>query len=164
VGLGAFACAVALAAVPLARGSDAVQETGLRVAAIALVALVAALVLGWSWLLPGSLVVLGGLYAAQLAVDDAALDTAAPVFAAGLYLTAELGYWSLEERERVQTEPGETLRRAGFVAVFGLGALLVASGLLALVDAVRAGGLAVDVLGAAAAAAALLAVVLYARR
>jgi hypothetical protein len=150
--------------VPLARGSDAVQETGARVAAIALVVLVAALVLGWSPLLPASLVVVGGLYAAQLAVDDAALDTVSPVFAAGLFVTAELGYWSLEERERVRADPGEALRRAGFVAVFGLGALLVASALLALVDAVRAGGLAVDVLGAAAAAAALLAVVLFARR
>jgi hypothetical protein len=150
--------------VPLARGSDAVQETGLRVAAIALVALLAALVLGWSWLLPASLLVLGGLYAAQLGVDDATLDAVAPVFAAGLFVTAELGYWSLEERERVQAEAGEDLRRAGFVAAFGLGALIVGSGLLALVDAVRAGGLVVDVLGAAAAAAAVLAIVLFSRR
>lgn len=136
----------------------------MRVAAIALVLLVAALVLGWSSLLPASLLALGGLYAAQLAIDHAALDTFTPVFAAGLFVTAELGYWSLEERERIRTERGEELRRAAFVAMFGLGALLVASGLLALVDAVRAGGLAMDVLGAAAAAAALLAVVLYARR
>jgi hypothetical protein len=136
----------------------------LRVVAIAVVALVAALVLGWSWLLPASLLVLGGLYATQLAVDDAALDTVAPMFAAGLFTTAELGYWSLEERERVRAEPGEGLRRAGFVAAFGLGALLLASGLLALVDAVRAGGLAVDILGAAAAAAALLSVVVLSRR
>lgn len=136
----------------------------MRIAAVALVALVAALVLGWSSLLPVSLVVLGGIYAVQLSVDDAALDGASPMFAAGLYVTAELGYWSLEERERVRAEPGEGLRRAGFVAALGLGALLVASVLLVVVDAFRAGGLAVDVLGAAAAAAALLAVVVLARR
>lgn len=140
------------------------QQVGARVAAVALVALVAALVLGWSSLLPASLVLLGGIYAAQLGVDDAALDGASPMFAAGLYVTAELGYWSLEEREWVRAEPGEGLRRAGFVAALGLGSLLVASGMLVLVDAVRAGGLAVDVLGAAAAAAALIAVVVLARR
>jgi hypothetical protein len=150
--------------VPIVRGSDALQQVGVRVAAIALVALVAALVLGWSSLLPASLLLLGGIYAAELGVDDAALDGASPVFAAGLYVTAELGYWSLEERERVRAEPGEGLRRAGFVAALGLGALLIASVLLVVVDAIRAGGLAVDLLGAAAAAAALLAVVVLARR
>lgn len=136
----------------------------MRVAAVALVVLVAALVLGWSSLLPVSLVGLGGIYAAQLSVDDAALDGASPMVAAGLYLTAELGYWSLEERERLHAEPGQSLRRTGFVAALGLGTLLVASVLLVVVDAVRAGGLAVDVLGAAAAAGALLAVVVLARR
>lgn len=140
------------------------QEVGARVAAIAVVALIAALVLGWSWLLPASLLALGGLYATQLAVDDAGLDGASPLIAAGLYVTAELGHWSLEERERVPADPGEALRRAGFVAVLGLGALLAAAALLALVDVVSAGGLAVDVLGAGAAAAALLVVVLFARR
>lgn len=136
----------------------------MRVAAVALVALVAALRLGWSPLLPTSLVLLGGIYAAQLSVDDAALDGVAPVFAAGLYVTAELGYWSLEEREGVKAEPGEGFRRLAFVAALGLATLLVAAALLALVDAVRAGGLAVDLLGALAAAAALLVVVLAARR
>jgi len=141
-----------------------VLEVGVRVAAVALVALVAALRLGWSPLLPTSLVLLGGIYAAQLSVDDAALDPVAPVFAAGLYVTAELGYWCLEEREGMKAEPGEGFRRLAFVAALGLTTLLVAAALLGLVDAVRAGGLAVDLLGAAAAAAALLVVVLAARR
>ncbi len=135
-----------------------------RVILVALVVLVAALVLEWAPLLPASLALLGGVYAAELYADDARLDSAAPLFAAGLYVTAELGYWSLEERERVEAAPGEGLRRLAIVTVLGLVALVVAASLLALADVVRTRGLAVDVLGAAAAAAALLAVVLLARR
>lgn len=133
-------------------------------AVLALLALVAGLVLGWSDLLPASLVLLGGLYGAQLAVDDAALDPAAPLVSAGLLVAAELGYWSLDERERVKAEPGENLRHLAFVAVLALGALLVSAALLTLVDAVRARGLALDLLGTAAAAGAVIAIVVLARR
>ena len=86
-----------------------------------------------------------------------------PAVAAGLYVTAELAYWSLEERGRIEAGPGEGLRRLAVVAGLALVALLVAAALLALVDTVSARSLAVDVLGAAAAAGALLAVVLLAR-
>lgn len=136
---------------------------GSRVAAVALIALVSALVLGWPSLLPVSLLLLGGLYGAQLALDDPALDGAAPFFAAGLLVAAELGYWSLEERGTVRADPGESLRRAAFVALLALGALLVGSLLLILTEGVRAGGLAVDLLGAVAAGAVLLVVVLARR-
>ena len=139
-------------------------EVGVRVVLVALVVLVASLVLGWAPLLPAALVLLGSVYAAQLYADDARLDGAAPLFAAGFLVTAELGYWSLEERERVEAEPGEGLRRVAIVAVLGLVALLVAASLLALADILTTRGWAVDFLGAAAAAAALLAVVLLARR
>jgi hypothetical protein len=135
-----------------------------RVAAVGLVALVAAVVLGWSPLVPASIVAVGGVYAAQLAIDDASLDSLAPVYAAGLLVTAELAYWSLEERGRLRGEPGAGLRHAAFVAGLGLAALVVGGVLLALVDAVRASsGLALDLVGAAAAAGALAAVVLAAR-
>ena len=125
--------------------------------------LVAALVLAWPSLVPVSVLLLGGLYGAQLATDDAALDSVAAIVAAGLLVTAELAYWSLEERERVKLEPGESLRRLAFVALLGLAALVVAASLLALVDAVGTSGLAVDLAGAAAAAAALIAIVRAAR-
>ena len=162
--MASVACATALAALPLARAEDdALVEAGFRVAAIALLVLVASLVLGSPVLLPMTLFLLGGLYATQLAVDDATLDGAAPLVAAGLLATAELGYWSLDERERATVDPGENLRRVGFVAVLVLGALLVAGTLLAFVDGVRAGGIAVDLVGAAAAAAVLI-VVLVAHR
>lgn len=137
---------------------------GVRVAAVAVVALSTALVLGWTRLVPVALVFVGGLYAAQLAIDDVALDSASPLFAAGLLVSAELAYWSLDERERVPGDAGEGLRRVAFVALLGIAALLVASLLLALADVFRAEALALDLLGAVAAAAALLAIVLVARR
>ena len=124
----------------------------------------AAIVLGWPTLVAASLVLLGGMYGAELAIDDAPLDAATPFFAGGLLLVAELAYWAIEEREPISTDPGENLRRLAFVALLGLGALLTAALLLALVDVTRAGGLAIDLIGAAAAAAALLAVVLFNRR
>jgi len=131
---------------------------------VALVALVVGLVLGWSPLLPVSIGALGAAYAVHLAVDDPALDSKVPLLGVGLLLTAELAYWSLEERDRVATEPGESLRRVGLLAGLALGALGAGAGLLAVSDLARAGGLAIDVLGAVAAATALLVVVLLARR
>lgn len=148
----------------LVGAGDVALDVGVRLVAGSLVALVAALVLGWSSLIPVSLVLVGAAYATHLSVDDAALDAKAPFFAAGLLLAAELGYWSLEERERVRSDPSDALRRLALLVVLALGALLVSGTLLALVDAVRAGGLAVDLLSAAAAAAVLLVIVLGARR
>jgi peptidoglycan/LPS O-acetylase OafA/YrhL len=114
-------------------------------------------------LIPVSIVLVGGDYAAQLAIDDASLDNTAPVFAAGLLVTAELSYWSLEERGRGCGEAGAGLRHAAFVAALGVATLLVASVLLVVVDSVRTKGLAIDLLGAVAAAAALFAIVFAAR-
>jgi hypothetical protein len=78
-------------------------------------------------------------------------------------VTAELAYWSLDERDGVRAERGEALRRVAYLAALGVAALVAATALLALVEAVRMRGLAVDLVGAAAAAAALLAIVLVAR-
>jgi hypothetical protein len=162
--VGAFACAAGLGALVLARADeDAFVSSGLRVEIVALLALLAALVRGWAPLLPASLVLLGGLYGTQLAIDDAQLDIAVPVVATLLVLAAELGYWSLEEREQVTGEPGDSLRRLALVALVALATLVVTASLLALVDAVRASGLGLDLLGAAAAATALVAIVLAAR-
>ena len=128
-------------------------------AAVAFLALVAALVLGWPSLVPVAVAVAGGFYALELAIDHAPLDLTAPAVAVGLLLAAELAYWSLDERERIPGEAGEGLRRAGFVALLGLGAFLVGATVLALADAIGGGGLALDFLGAAAAVAALFAIV-----
>ena len=147
----------------MTRGDEAFQEAGARVGAIALLALVAGIVLGWATLIPVAAALAGGLYAAELAIADAPLDLAAPAVAAGLLLCTELAYWSLEERTRWRGHAGDGLRRAGFVVLLGVGAFLVAAVLLALVDAVRARGLALDLLGATAAVAALATVLVVAR-
>ncbi len=152
-----------LSASALIGASDTVIEVGTRLAVVSLLSLVAAVVLGWSSLIPVSLVFLGATYATQLGVDDAPLDVKAPLFGAGLLLTAELAYWSLEEATLVRSEDGESLRRLGVLAALGLGALAVCGALLAAVDLTRLHGLASDLLGAAAAAAALLVIVVAGR-
>ena len=135
----------------------------MRVAALAAVVLLAAIVNGWSPLVPIGVAVAGGLYAAELAVDDAPIDTAAPAIAAGLFFAAELAYWSLDERHGVRGDPGDGLRRATFVALLGVGAFAVAAALLALADGIDAHGLALDLVGAAAAVTALATIALVAR-
>lgn len=142
-----------MADVPLARGDDAFQEIDVRVAAVALIALVAAVVHGWSWLVPSAIVLVGGAYAVELAIDDAPLDLAAPAVAVGLVLTAELAYWSLDERSRAAGDAGQSFRRAALVSGGAAGAFVLASALLALADEVRGRGLALDVVGAIAAVA-----------
>jgi hypothetical protein len=159
------ATATGVAALPLARAEDdAAVEIGYRLGAVALLILVAALALDWARLVPVCLLLLGGMYGVQLALDDVPPDLAAPIVAVALFVTAELAYWSLEEVAGANPEPGERLRRIALVSGFAVAALLVAATLLALVDAVQTGGLAIDVLGAAAAAATLIAVVLFARQ
>lgn len=148
---------------PLVRGDDAFREVGVRVAVVALVALVAALVLAWAPLVAVAATLVGGVYAAELAVSDAPLDAAAPAIAAGLLLGMELAYWSLDERRRWLGDAGDSLRRSALVVLLGAGAFLTSAVVLALVDAVRARGLALDLLGALAAAAVLVAILLASR-
>jgi hypothetical protein len=161
--VGSVACLFAVAAVPLSRGGDAFQAAGARVAAVSFLALVAALVLGWSSLVPVAVALAGGVYALELAIDDAPLDLVAPALAVGLFLAAELGYWSLDEREPATGDAGQGLRRAAFVALLGIAAFVVAGALLALVDEVRARGLVLDLLGVIAAGAVLATVLVAAR-
>ena len=49
----------------LSRGSDPFQEVGVRIGAVAFVALVAGVVLGWAPLIPAAAALAGGLYAAE---------------------------------------------------------------------------------------------------
>jgi hypothetical protein len=149
--------------VPLARGDDTFQSVDVRLAAVAFVALVAAVVRGWAVLVPVAVTLVGAAYAAELAIDDAALDLAAPLVAVGVFLAAELAYWSLDELERSAGDAGLGLRRAALVAVEAVAILLVSSGLLVVVDEVRARGLALDLLGAFAAVGVLVAVLATAR-
>jgi len=125
---------------------------------------VAAIVLGWSPLVPLAVALVGGTYAVELAIDDAPLDVSVPVIALSLLFAAELAYWSLDERCKATGDVGQGLRRAALVALGGVAAVVVAGGLLVLVDAVRTRGLALDVLGAVAAVAVLATLLLSSRR
>jgi hypothetical protein len=152
-----------VAAVPIARGGDVFQTAAVRMVGIAFLVLVAGLVLVGPSLVPVSAFIVGGVYGAELAISDAPLDAAAPMVAAGLFLAVELGYWSLDERGRWQSEAGAAPRRAALVALLAAAAALVAAGLGVFVDAVQTTSLAVDLVGATAAAALLVAVLLLAR-
>jgi hypothetical protein len=147
----------------MTRGSEQFQQGGARAGAIALLLLVAGIVLSWVALVPMAVAAAGGLYAVELAIADTPLDVAAPAVAAGLFLSAELAYWSLDGRERWSGDPGEGLRRVAFVALLAVGALLVSALLLVLADGVRAGGLALELLGAVAAVAVVATVLVVAR-
>lgn len=147
----------------MARGDETFQAVDVRVTAVALVALVAAVVRCWPVLIPAAVALVAAGYGVELAVDDASLDLAAPAVAVGLFLAAELAYWSIDERVRATGAPGQGLRRAAVFAMGGVALFLVASALLALVDEIRGRGVALDVLGALAAVGVLVAVLLTAR-
>jgi hypothetical protein len=152
-----------VAAVPLARGDDTLQAVDVRVAAVAFVALVASVVRGWPVLVPVALTLVGGAYAAELAIDDAPFDLAVPAIAVGLFLAAELAYWSLDERRRSVGDAGMGLRRTALVAASGLAIVLASSVLLVVIDEVRARGLALDLGGALAAVSVIVIVVALGR-
>jgi hypothetical protein len=107
---------------------------------------------------------LGGGYVALLGFETEGLHTGAPLVAAALYAIAELGYWSLELRGPVADERGSYLRRLALLAASLAAITLLGVGLLALVESVEAGGVAVDLLGGAAAVAAIALLALAARR
>jgi hypothetical protein len=148
----------------MARGDDSFRMAGARVSAIAFLAIVAAVVVGWSGLVPVAVALVGGLYAAELAIDEAPLDTATPGIAVLLLLAAELAYWSLDERVRLPGDPGDGLRRTAFVTVLAVAAAVVAAILLALVDAVQTESLALDLVGTLAAFGVLATVLVVARQ
>ena len=156
-------CLLAVAAIPIARGDETFQRLDVRVAAVAFVALVAAVVRGWPLLIPLAVALVGAGYAAELVVADASLDLAAPVVAVGLFLAAELAYWSLDERIRTAGDPGQSMRRTALVALTAAAIFVVSSALLVLADEIRARGLALDLIGAVAAVGVLVAVLATAR-
>jgi FtsH-binding integral membrane protein len=131
---------------------------------VALAVLAAGLVLSRAIAVPAAIVLLGAEYVAILAFERDALDTRAPLVAGALLAVAELAYWSLELRAPVVDEPGTYLRRTGLLALLVVGVVGVGACVLALVEVVAAGGVAVDILGASAALGALALLALASRR
>ena len=128
-----------------------------------MVGLVATLLAGRPEPLMGVLALLGGAYVALLAIDDPPLDARSAIVGASLLAIGELAYLSVEARDAVRGEAGTTARRVGWIAVLAIVALGLGAALLAVVDVLRAGGIAVEAIGTAAAAAAVGVLVIAAR-
>ena len=139
-------------------------RANVMVTVAALAVLVAGLVLSLPVTVPAAVALLGAEYVGLLAFDADALDARAPLVAGALLAVAELGYWSLDLRGLVTDEAGTYLRRIAFLALLVLGVIGVGAVVLTLVEAIAAGGVAVDILGAAAALGALALLALAARR
>ncbi len=95
---------------------------------------------------------LGAAYALILVVDEPALDGRSAIVGATLLAIGELAHLSVESRPAVTEEAGATTRRGAFVALITLSALALGGAMLALVDILRAGGIAIEFVGVAAAA------------
>lgn len=147
-----------------------IADDGYLIRANALVTVLAVAVLAMGLVLsipatiPGAIALLGAEYVAILGFEADALDPRAPLVAGALFAVAELAYWSLELRGPVIDEAGTYLRRIALLATLVLGAVAIGVGVLALVEVVATGGVAVDIIGAAAALGALALLAFAGRR
>jgi hypothetical protein len=132
-------------------------------ATMAAVLLAAGLLVRVALAIPLAIALLVAAYLALLGFELDSLDSRAPLVAAALLAVAELGYWSLELREAVADEPGTYLRRAALLAVQLAGVTTVGVVLLAVVEGIETGGVAIQVLGVLAAVGALALLALAAR-
>ena len=148
----------------LAADADVLARANGTAAACATLALALGLAFRFALAIPVAVTLLGAEYVSLLGFEGEALDLRAPLVAGALYAVAELGYWSLELRGLVADEAGTYLRRLALLAGLVVTTLGLGVGLLSLVEAVSAGGPAVDVLGAIAAVGALALVALASRR
>lgn len=122
-------------------------------------------VLGLAGRWPSLLVLgLGGVgagYAVFLSLRTGGVDANAPLFAAALFIAAELGLWSLEPRLRAGA--AVLIRRASMIALFALGSALVGS-LILVASAGVSGGVGLEALGVLAAVAILALIAVLAAR
>jgi len=121
---------------------------------LAVLSLAWALVMRWTTPLAWGLALLGAEYAAWLAARGVDVDTRAPLYAAGLLLTAELAFDGLE-RSVVRSEAEVVARRGLQLAGLAVGAVAVGSVVLAAATIPVGGSVALTVLGVAAATLAL---------
>jgi hypothetical protein len=137
----------------LSAGNDA-RPVVVTLAALGVVLTAAALV--WPVTLGPALAALAAAYAVLLAIEEPSLDARAAGVAAMLVVIGELVGWARELAGATRDEPGGAWRRPIWIAGAAAGALALGWGLIALVDRLRADGLAVEAAGALAALAVLL--------
>lgn len=133
---------------------------GIGASAIALAVL--GLVRPWPSLVAAAVAAVGAAYAVELSLGPRTIDTWAPLVAAGLFLAAEVGFWSVEP---CAARPQRTvvIRRLVFLVAAAFTVALVGSVLLYATSG-TSGGLGLEALGVAAAVSALAIVALLARR
>lgn len=98
-------------------------------AAPAILLLLVALTAGRTAPIPFALLLLGAIYA----IPDGDRAIAAPIYGGGLLLTAELAYWSLDERVRRRVQAGVATPR--LLAILAVAAAAIPSGALVLIAA-----------------------------
>ena len=112
---------------------------------------------GWASGIAWTLALIAAAYAASLALraEGSAVDAAAPLYAAGLLLVAELAYWSLELRAVGREDAVALARRVVALAAVVVASLALGAFVVVVTVVPLGGGLAWDVVGVAAAAATL---------
>jgi hypothetical protein len=143
-------------------GSDAARSIA-YVGGLAVALLVVAIAIGRFEGVAASLALLGGCYAAILVIDDPPLDARSALVGAGLLATGELAHLSLSRRSAVTDEAGAVTRRVAWVALLALCAIALGGAVLAVVDLLRTGGIAIELMGVAAAITAVGLLALAAR-
>jgi hypothetical protein len=140
--------AAALALAPVLGQRAALRPLG-AVGGLAVALYVAALAMPWPGALAWALGLLGVEYLVSLEVRGTPLDLAAPAYAAGWFLCAELGWLGLEARRGGRPWLGRTVAIGALALVgAGLGAVLLLASAVPL-----AGGALLTGLGVAAAVA-----------
>ena len=145
----------ALAAWPPVVADGIARRGEVTIGAIAVALLVAGLARGWAVLVPAAIAGLGAEYAVHLLAADRPVDRVAALYAAALFVVAELSYWSVERRVAIAEQPGATARRVAYIAVLAGGTLALGAALLGVSAAGRGGGLGFEAVGVVAAVAAL---------
>ena len=138
--------------------SDRLPEIpgGVGVVGAALMAF--ALATRWTSVFPFGLALVAASYGVYLGIHNGDVDQWAPAVAAALFVSAEVGFWSLE-RSPTRSENAVLLRRVGALAAGALVTALVAT-LVLVVATGASGGVGLE---AAGVAAAVLAVAVIAR-
>jgi hypothetical protein len=138
------------------------SQVVLGVGAGGLVLAVLGLIRPWPSVVAAAIAAVGAAYGVELGVGPGTVDEWAPLVAAGLFVAAELGFWSMEPSAS-RAERTVVVRRLLFLAAAALGVALAGTVLLYVASG-ASGGIGLESLGVAAAVAALAIVAVLARR
>jgi len=117
----------------------------------------------WGAALALGVVLLGAEQALRLELGPGTVDPWTPLYAAGLLLTAELAWWSIEPRVPAWSDTAVVLRRLGAITGVCVVAAVVAALIVLAAGAPFRGGLGLELVGVVAAVAAVAVVAGLAR-